>query len=431
MFDFANSSYTTVIITVVFGDVFTRYIVGPDSPGGTEFRTGNLYWSIALMISYALCVISAPIFGAIMDYSASKKKFLFASYLLTIVATAALYVVKPGGYMLGIALLIISNFGFATGENFVASFLPDLGPQEDLGKISGFAWGLGYFGGLASTLIVTSLVNLDTFANIDITGPVTALFFLVAGIPTFLLLKEHGSAKPFPAGEKFIRFYLTNGFKRLAQTFHEIREFRDLMIFLVTVLFSWAGLTIVITFAFIYGKQIIHWDESVRSLMFIITQFTAAGGAIVFGFVQDKIGAKKTFNLTLVLWIISVIFIWGTKEITGFLNGVFGTSVHPQYFFLFVGCLAGMGLGSTQSASRAIVGIFSPESKSAEFFGFWGLAGKLAAIIGLFGVGIGQNILGLKTAILLCAVFFFLALVVNMFVDEERGKQAAIAHEGE
>ena len=144
MFDFANSSYTTVIITVVFCIIFPKIIVGD----GPEYRLGNLLWSTSLSISYLIVLLSAPLLGAIMDYTGSKKKFLFGSYLLTVIATAALFFVSPGDIILGMLLIILSNIGFSYSESFVSSFLPGLGPPEDLGKISGYAWGLGYFGGL-------------------------------------------------------------------------------------------------------------------------------------------------------------------------------------------------------------------------------------------------------------------------------------------
>ncbi len=421
MFDFANSSYTTVIITVVYAVMFPEIIVGKD-PDGT-FGTGNLWWSIALSISYGLVVLTAPIFGAVVDFTASKKKFLFLSYLLTIIATAALFFVQPGLYQLGMILIIISNFGFATGESIVSSFLPELGPPEDLGKISGYAWGLGYFGGLISTILVTMLgaVQVDNYANLRFVGPVTALFFLLAAIPTFLWVKERGQAKQLQPGENLI----TVGFNRLGATFRALEDFKELVVFLVSVFFAMAGLSIVISFAFIYGNQVIHWDDTARTLMFVITQFTAAGGAVLFGIIQDRIGAKKTFNITLVLWIVAIVLIWATNDLTAWLNGVFGLSIRSQTFFLFVGCLAGMGLGATQSASRAIVGLFSPESKSAEFFGFWGLSGKLAAILGIMSIGIMQTYLGLQNAILLCSIFFLLAYVVNLFVNYDHGRATA------
>ena len=137
MFDFANQSYTLLIITVIFPVLFTTVIVGDAEQ---DYRMGNLLWSVALATSYFLVVLSGPVFGAIMDYSALKKRFLFYSYALTIIATTLLYFVEPGLVVLGVLLIIISNFAYAIGENFIAAFLPSLGPPKDLGKISGFGW---------------------------------------------------------------------------------------------------------------------------------------------------------------------------------------------------------------------------------------------------------------------------------------------------
>ncbi|MDP4918721.1 MAG: MFS transporter, partial [Haliea sp.] len=139
MFDFANQGYTLLIITVVFGDLFTRVIVG-DAP---DYRLGNLLWSVALAVSYVLVVFASPLCGAIMDYSRSRKRFLFASYVLTVATTCLLYFVEPGWILPAMLLLVLSNFAYAIGEGFIASFLPDLGPRSALGWISGLGWALG------------------------------------------------------------------------------------------------------------------------------------------------------------------------------------------------------------------------------------------------------------------------------------------------
>lgn len=144
MFDFANQAYTLLIITVVFGELFTTVIVGER---GDNFRLANLLWSLALATSYLLVVITAPLCGAIMDQRAEKKRFLFVSYLATVASTAMLYFVAPGYVILGFILIIISNYAYSMGESFIAAFLPALGPPEALGKISGFGWALGYIGG--------------------------------------------------------------------------------------------------------------------------------------------------------------------------------------------------------------------------------------------------------------------------------------------
>lgn len=420
MFDFANQGYTLLITTVIFPVLFTTVIVGDVE---TEYRLGNLLWSVALAISYMLVVVTGPVFGAIMDFSAAKKKFLFASYIFTVVTTAMLYFVAPGYIMLGVILMVLSNFGYAVGENFIAAFLTDLGPPEDLGKISAFGWSMGYVGGLVATGFVIAFLGdptLENFFRIRWVGPFTAVFFLVTAIPTFLWVQERGAAQVLRSGETYVRV----GFRRLRETISEIGQFRDLAVLLLSIFFSMAAIYIIITFAFIYGEQVIRWEPGVQVYMFVIVQITAAIGAFIFGFIQDRIGAKKTYISTMLLWTAGIILIYATPQITGLINRTTGTDLHPQWIFLFVGVVTGVSLGSSQSAGRAMVGIFSPDSKASEFFGFWGLSGKLAGVFGVIGLGILQSWLGLQVAILFCAVLFVVSIVVALFVDEQRGIRA-------
>ena len=420
MFDFANSSYTTVIVTVVFSVIFPRLVVG-DAP---DYAKGNFLWSLALSVSYGLVVLTAPILGAMMDFRAAKKRFLFGSYVLTVVATAALWLVQPGTVWLGVLLVVISNYGFAVGESFTSSFLPDLGPTEELGRISGFAWGLGYVGGIACTGLVLTLIGpqtLENFERLRLVGPLTAAFFMVAAIPTFLFLKEHGRAQALPPGETLLGV----GFRRLTATARALGSFRDLMIFFFSFFFAMAGLSIVISFAFIYGDQVIRWSPKSQMLMFVITNLTATVGALGFGFLQERWGNLRTFNLTLGIWVLAILGIYLTPDLTVWINAALGTAFSAEHVFLGMGGLAGVCLGATQSASRTLVAVFSPESKSAEFFGFWGLFGKLASIFGLLSLGVLQAWLGLRSAILLCSVFFFVALLLTLLVQEKRGRQVA------
>ncbi len=419
MFDFANQAYTLLIITVVFGDLFTRVIVG-DAP---DYRLGNLLWSLALASSYLLVVLCAPVAGAIMDHTASKKRFLFASYLLTVVATAALYFVAPGYAMLGVLLLVVSNFAYSIGESFIASFLPDLGPPEDLGKISGFGWALGYIGGMVSAvfvLLILGEVSAENFEHIRWVGPWAALFFLVAAIPTFLWVRERGKPQPLPSGVSYIRL----GMGRVGDTLHHLSQYRDLAVLLGSVFFAMSGIYIIITFAFIYGAQVIRWDEQVRTLMFIIVQITAAVGALGFGFIQDRIGAMRTYRITLVLWITAIALIYLTPIMASGLRQLLGVDWQAQYVFLIVGSVAGLSLGSCQSATRTLVGLLSPLARSAEFFGFWGLSLKLAGVFGLLAIGVLQAVFGLHTAILFCIALFAVALIISYRVDEARGRAA-------
>jgi MFS transporter, UMF1 family len=428
MFDFANSSYTTVIITVVFCVTFPRLIVG-DEPG---YRLGNFLWSASLSASYLIVLLTAPLLGAIMDYAASKKMFLFISYILTVLATASLYFVEPGCIILGMLLIILSNIGFSYSEAFISSFLPGLGPPSDLGRISGYAWGLGYVGGLLSTAIVIFALNanvytLDNFSNLRLVGPVTGLFFLIFAIPTFLWVTEKTIPRPKFDGKS----YFLIGFDRLKKTLLDILDYKDLIILLSSFFFAYAGLSIVISFAFIYGDQVIQWSGNTQVFMFIITQVTAAAGAFLFGFLQDTWNSKKTYLLTLIVWTVTACLIYGVFQITDFINKLFSLSLKAEHIFLMIATFAGLGLGSTQSACRAMVGLFAPNTKAGEFFGLWSLAGRLSSIVGLMALGVLQAIFGLQKAVLVCSAFFLTALIFIVFLNEERGMKAAHKHNGE
>ncbi len=423
MFDFANSSYTTVIISVIYCDIFTKLVVPSDPNSSNPFQFGNSLWAWSLAISYFAVVITGPLFGAITDYSATKKLFLFLSYIGCVIATFALYYVSPGMIWVGFTLIAISNFFFASGENFASSFLPSLGDKDDLGKISGYAWGIGYIGGIASVALADTLGDqvVENYESLRLVGPYTAIFFLVAGIPTFLFLKEPKLGDNVPPKVN----YLEIGVKRVVNTLRDAFKFRDLAIFLFSLFFSMAALAIVISFAFIYGSQEVNIGKEHRTAMFIFIQVSAAVGALAFGVLQDIIGAKKTFNLTLILWLVVCGLIYFVKDLTGFLNSTLGTQWTVQWVFVCISSLAGMGLGSTQSASRALVGIFSPESKSGEFFGMWGFSGKFAAGLGLFLFGYIQTLVTLRNAFLVVALFYLISLLINFFVDEDRGVEVA------
>ena len=421
MFDFANQAYTLLIITVIFPVLFTTVIVGDSETG---YRMGNLLWSAALALSYLLVVLTAPALGVVMDRRASKKKFLFASWIITIISSGLLYFVEPGAVIAAMTLLIISNFSYASGENIIASFLPSLGPPGRLGRISGLGWALGYAGGLVSAgfvLFFLGEATAENYGRIRWVGPFAALFFLTAALPTFAWLKEPATRRfPGSSGSP-----LKEGVAGMRRTLKEISRFRDLGILFISVFFTMSGIYIVIAFTFIYGQQVIGWDRSSQALMFVFVQVSAALGALLFGFLQDRIGAKLTYMITLLLWFSGVLGISGVFEITAWLNraGGFGLEVHQV--FLGIGILAGTSLGSSQSSARALTGIFTPRSRAAEFFGFWGVFNKLAGVFGIAGIGVLQARLGLQRAVLLSAFLFLAAIVAVFFVNPDRGIKAA------
>lgn len=420
MFDFANQAYTLLIITVIFGDLFTRVIVG-DAP---DYRLGNLLWSMALAVSYLMVVVAAPVAGAVMDATRSRKRFLFASYVMTVITTALLYLVAPGMIWVGMLLIVLSNFAYAMGESFISAFLPGLGPSSAMGWISGLGWGLGYIGGLVATAFALAFlgeVSAENFERVRWVGPFAAAFFLVSAIPTFLFLRERGRRRvPSVAGSP-----LRAGLQRVRRTFGQLSAFRDLSWLMASIFFVMAGIYIIISFAFLYGAQVIQWDESVRVLMFVTVQITATVGALAFGFLQSRLGAKPVYLTTLLLWIAAILAIWQTPLLADTANALFGVSWQAQYVFLFAGVLSGLSLGSSQSAGRALVGMLTPRSMAAEMFGIWGMVSKLAAVFGLVGLGLIQAAFGLADAIVFCILLFAGALLATTVIDVRRGETVA------
>ena len=423
MFDFANQAYTLLIITVIYGDLFTRVIVG-DAP---DYRYGNLLWSIALAASALLVVVTAPLAGAIMDATRTRKGFLFASYVGTVLTTALLFFVEPGMVWLGVLLIILSNFFYGIGESFISAFLPGLGPSRALGWISGLGWGMGYVGGLVSTAFALAFlgeVSAENFDTVRWVGPFAAVFFLLAAIPTFLFVRERGRRYTLPADQRWLML----GLGRIRSTLASISGLRDLGWLMVSIFFVMAGIYIVISFAFIYGAQVIGWDESTRVAMFVTVQITATIGAFTFGFMQSRVGAKRVYLVTLSLWIAAILAIWQTPALTQFLNARFGLDWEAQHLFLFAGVLSGLSLGSSQSAGRALVGVLTPRTKAAEMFGVWGMVSKLAAVFGMLGLGLIQTLFGLADAIVFCVLLFAAALGATMVVDTQRGEATALRH---
>lgn len=410
MFDFANSSYTTVIVTVAFSVYFTEQV----APAGR----GDFFWGLGISISNLIVLVLSPIVGAIADDSGRKKLFLFATYLTCVIGTALLWLVTPGQVGLGLVLLVISFLGFSFGENLAGAFLPEISTPANIGRISGFGWGLGYFGGLACLVATQPLLDDETnLVHVRLAWVVTALFFFLAALPTFLFLRER-----VPRGTKTPLEYVRAGFARLRTTAASVRRFSELVRFLAVYLLFYAGLTSVVAFAAIFASRTLGFQQGELMWLFILLQLSAAAGAFVFGAVQDRLGSVKTIQMTLVLWVVVCLGTWACGEgseivIAGWTG---------KQLFWGVAMFAGFGIGSLQSASRALVGLFAPPEKSAEFYGFWGLAGKAGYVLGPLTFGLISSSTGSqRTAILSTAAYFILGLIGMIFVNERRGIEAA------
>lgn len=408
MYDFANSGYTTVVITAVFNAYFVAVVAG-NAPWAT------FAWTAALAASYLLIMITGPLLGAYADAHAAKKPLLLATTAGCVLFTAALALVGPGELTLAVTLIVLSNFFFGSGENLIAAFLPELARGRALGRVSGWGWSLGYLGGLLTLGLCLAYVNWAQAQGrqaaqfVPVTLLITAALFALASLPTFLFLRERAVPQRVAPGYNIV----AQAFARLGATLRQVRRYRDLARFLVCVVFSQAGIMAVISLAAIYAQQVMHFSTRDTLLLILVVNITAALGAFFFGSLQDRIGHIPAIALTLAGWLLMIGLAY---------------AAHGPGLFWAAANVAGLCLGGTQSASRALVGLLSPAARRAEFFGLWGLAVKLSAILGPITYGLvswlshGDH----RFAMLITGGYFVVGLLILLGIDVKRGRRAAL-----
>lgn len=408
MYDFANSGYTTVVITAVFNAYFVAVVAEGAS-------WGTLAWTSAIAVSYALVILSAPLLGAYADAFARRKRLLLLSTLGCVACTAALAWAGPGALGIAVLFLVLSNFCFGCGENLIAAFLPEIAREEALGRVSGWGWAFGYVGGLLS--LGASLVYVSwaqdqgrTAAQfVPVCMLITAALFALASLPTFLFLRERSRPQLQPGARHSAGVALA----RFARTLREARRYRDLLRFLACTVSYQAGIAAVVTLAAIYADQAMGFSTQDTLLLILLVNVTASLGALTFGYVQDRLGHVATLSLTLFGWILMVGLAWAAEG--------------PPLFWLAAN-IAGLCMGASQSAGRAIVGLLAPPTRLAEFFGLWGQAVKLSSILGPMTYGLTNWLSGgdHRLAILITGSYFVLGLLLLASVDLKRGRRAAM-----
>ena len=410
MYDFANSGYTTVVLTAVFSAYFVGVVAGN---GADHDGSATLLWTLATAIANGLILLSAPVIGAIADARASKKRFLAFTTIGCVVSTALLALAGPGDVWLAMALVIFSAYMFGSGENLIAAFLPEISKPEQMGRISGYGWTLGYLGGLLVLGICLAVVmagqarGATAAQYVPITLLITAGAFALASLPTFLWLRERAVPTRSPGAG-----YVRAGFAQLRRTVHEAHRFKDLTRFLVTLTLYQCGVYTVIVLAAVYAQEAMGFSTVDNIVLILIVNLTAAVGAFTFGHVQDRLGSVPTLGITLLLWIAALVIAYFATE---------------RALFWLAANLIGLAMGSSQSAGRAVIGLFTPPARAAEFFGLWGFATKLAAIVGPLSYGFITYLTNgnQRLAVLATTLFFVAGLVVLLSVNEKRGRASA------
>ena len=408
MYDFANSGYTTVVLTAVFNAYFVGAVAG-NAPWAT------LVWTLALAASNALVIVSAPAIGAYADAHGVKKRLLLLSTIGCVLGTAGLALAQPGTVALAVVAVIVSNYFYSTGEGLIAAFLPELARREALGKVSGWGWSFGYFGGMLTLGICLALVLSAQAAGkpasefVPLTMLVTAVVFALAAIPTFAMLRERAGAG---AGAASVSRHGRTAFERLAHTWRESARFRDFRSLMVCGFFYQAGISVVIALAAVYAEQVMGFKQVQTMTLVFLVNIASAAGAFLFGYWQDRLGHKRALAITLWGWILMVAL------------AALGQSVG---LFWVAATVAGLCMGSSQSCGRAMVGAMTPPERLAEFYGLWTFAVRLSAIVGpvTYGLVTWVTLGNHRLAIGGTGLFFVAALIVLRSIDVQRAESAA------
>jgi len=377
---------------------------------------GDFYWSIGTSLSMLITAFISPILGAVADHSVGKKRFLLLFTLLCIISTSLLFYVQAGDIFLGILLFVLANIGFEAGLVFYDSFLPEITAPKNFGRVSGYGFAMGYLGSLTTLAIVYPFISKEMIKE---TFPIAALIFLVFSLPLFFFLKD--TRKKRESDESFLMI----GLSRVFNTITNLKNYKNLSLFLLSFFIYIEGVNTVIFFSGNYAITTLHFSLTQLIIFFIIVQSTAIVGSLLFGFIADSHGQKKSLVISLYVWILTILFAYLTSDQNGFLTKFFAeffntsiVDVEKNSFYV-VGLLAGSVMGATQSTSRSLMSKLTPFDKKTEFFGFYSFFGKSSAIIGPLVFGYVSYISGTqRLAILTIGIFFVLGIAVLRFVKD-------------
>jgi MFS transporter, UMF1 family len=410
-FDVANQAFTLLINTLLFPIYFSKMIVRDDA-------IDDRVWALTYGTSMLITALLSPIAGAAADERAWKKRCLIGSGLMCGVFTCGLALIQPGQIWLAALLYIPANFAFSIGENFLASFLPGLARQDQVGRVSGFSWAVAYTSALVLLVLTAAAMvgfKLEATEHWRPFFVSAGLWFFGFSIPTMIWLYEPRVPQSIHAGRNFA----VVGFIRLMESVRETSRHRDLAILLAASLFYGTGMSVVFFFA---SKLAEEFGFTQVKLVVFVGVITVSGivGTILPTFWQDRIGHRRSVIILLIVWLATVLgFAWYAHlHIVHIASGADG--IFPVWPLWLIGNLLGFGLGSLGSANRAFVGYLAPPDREAETFGMWGLVWKLSAIM-TFPFAWVKDTLGTPEALLMLAGFLAIGLVLTLFIDERRG----------
>ncbi len=415
-YDFGNSAYAAVVLLTIYSAYFKGEVVG-----GAE---GSRLWGISVGIAMLVVAVSSPVLGAIADFSAAKKKFMLLYSGIAWIFTALLFFVQSGDIFFGMVFFIIAEIGYRSGQVFYNSLLPEITTPEERGRVSGNAWAIGSVGGILCLLVILpAIMFTEGTLMVRLSLPFTAVFFAVSTIPAILWIKERATPQTLPPGDNLISI----SFTRLRKTIRSVRKYREFLKFIVAFLVYNDGILMALDFAAIIGAVLFGMNEQQLIIFMIIVQITSVVGAYVMAQVGDKIGFKNSLVISIVM-------------MTGIVVGMIFTNTIEGFYV--IGILAGFALTGVQSVSRTMVSLFAPEGQSAEFFGFFAVAGRTSSFIGptIYGILAAEAALwferrgmlkliaeqsGQRVAIGSIAIFLLVGLGILITVNEKKARATA------
>ncbi|MBN1928114.1 MAG: MFS transporter [Chlorobiaceae bacterium] len=393
LFDFANTSFSVMMVTFAFPLYFKNVICQGDPQG-------DQLWGNSVSISMLLVALISPVLGAQADYSGRRKRFLFVFTLISVIATALLSFTGPGTVLAAALLFIVANIGFEGGLVFYDAYLPEITSRRSIGRVSGYGFAMGYLGALTILLLLQPLlmkgIDVSNIPNLQLSFLIVALFFAAFSAPLFLTLRDTKGVAGLMPGETGLRSRnssILHSLREVGYTIRHIMNYPDLARFLLAFFFYNDAILTVIAFASIYAQNTLGFTATELIRFFITVQTTAIVGSVVFGFVTDRIGPKRAIVLTLFIWIFVILL------------AIFAAT--KQSFYV-TGLLAGMSMGSSQAASRSLMARLTPKEHRTEFFGFYdGSFGKASAVIGPLVFGFVSVQAGSQKAALASLLLFF------------------------
>lgn len=417
LYDWANSAFATIILAAVL-PVYLSAVVAPGGAEVTLFGFRRVFsaaslWGYAISASMLLVAVSAPALGALADGRNLRYPLLIGFAFPGACATALLATTGPGDHVLLLLLFMLANVGFAGGNIFYNSFLPALARGADMDRLSARGYALGYLGGGLALALVFILIQQHQWFGFADTASATRAGFLITGLwwalfalPAFYLLRRTppvpATARPRLGG---LRGYLT--------LFAEIKRYPELLRFLIAFLCYSDGIQTIIVVAALFGKEVIGLDQGTILACFLMIQFVAMPGTLLFGRLATRFGSKPTilFGLTLFLAITAYAF---------FIR-------HPWQFWLLAFFVA-LVFGGCQAISRSLYGSLIPQGKEAEFYSFFAISDKFASIVGPFVFALAADLTGsTRTAILSLGLFFLIGGLLLTRVDVDLGRRRAMA----